>query len=157
VAVVIADSSALIALQRVGRLELLHGLFGEVVVPGAVAREVERGGLALPSWLKVHGLRGDAPSELYSRNLGGGEREVIALALELGTRRVVLDDLAARRAAREQALEVVGTAALLYLAKRRGLLNAVRPTLDHLLAEGFRLSPTVYAAILEAAGESEAS
>jgi predicted nucleic acid-binding protein len=157
VAVVIADSSALIALQRVGRLELLHGLFSEVVVPGAVAREVKRGGLAPPSWLKVHELRRETPPELYSRNLGGGEREVIALALELGTRRVALDDLAARRVAREQGLDVVGTAALLYLAKRRGLLEAVRPALDELLAEGFRLSPTVYATILEAAGEGEPS
>ena len=152
---VVADSSALIALQRIGRLELLHGLFGEIAVPPAVAREVERGGLELPPWVQVRSLQETPARGLPSRKLGEGEREAIDLAFELGGAQVILDDLSARSVGRERGLEVVGTAAVLYLAKRRGLIEAVRPSLDALLADGFRLSPAVYSAILEAAGEDE--
>ena len=152
---VVVDSSVLIALHRIDRLELLPGLFTEVAVPPAVSAEVERGGQARPPWVKVHELREPAPTGLSPRSLGKGERDVIALALELGHARVVLDDSKARLAARELGLEVVGTAGLLYLAKRRGLLEAVRPSLDALLASGFRLAPAVYAAILDAAGERD--
>jgi predicted nucleic acid-binding protein len=40
VIVVVADASPLIALERIGRLELLKALFEEVLVPSAVAAEV---------------------------------------------------------------------------------------------------------------------
>jgi hypothetical protein len=50
-------------------------------------------------------------------------------------------------------LKVVGTAARLVMAKDRGLIDAVRPLLDALLACGFRLSRTVYEKILAIAGE----
>jgi predicted nucleic acid-binding protein len=39
VIVVVADASPLIALERIGHLELLKALFGEVLVPPAVAAE----------------------------------------------------------------------------------------------------------------------
>jgi predicted nucleic acid-binding protein len=40
VIVVVADASPLIALQRIEQLGLLQALFGEVLIPPAVAREV---------------------------------------------------------------------------------------------------------------------
>jgi predicted nucleic acid-binding protein len=48
---------------------------------------------------------------------------------------------------------MLGTAALLVEAKRAGLLARVRPTLDALLAKGFRLDRKVYDRILKAADE----
>ena len=39
-AAAVADASPLIALQQVGRLELLLAVFGEVSIPPAVAREI---------------------------------------------------------------------------------------------------------------------
>ena len=56
-------------------------------------------------------------------------------------------------------LEEIGPLALLqgllYKAKRNGLIAAVRPVLDALLATGFRLSPRLYRTLLSAAGEAE--
>jgi len=149
---VVADASCLIHLDRIGQLGLLERLFGEVVVPPAVAREVEPAGLELPAWVHVQALAAPVPPVAAARTLGAGETEAIALARELGAR-IILDDLAARRLARELRLELVGTAALLYMAKARGLVPAVRPLLDALLATGFRLSPAIYREVLAAAGE----
>ena len=63
----------------------------------------------------------------------------LALALEIDARRVLLDDGPARRLAIRLGLPVMGTGGVLIVAKQRGILSAVRPVLDELLATGFRL------------------
>jgi predicted nucleic acid-binding protein len=150
---VIADSSALIGLQRIDRLDLLQQLFGEVLVPPAVVREVTYKLPELPAWVRAQQLTRSLPPEVIERRLGPGESEAIALAFELDIKRVIIDDLRARVLASRLGLQAVGTGALLYLAKTRGIIPAVRPLLDAMLAKGFRLSPKVYADLLRAAGE----
>jgi predicted nucleic acid-binding protein len=49
VSLVVSDASPLIALQQIDQLKLLHGLFGEVVIPPAVALEVAPS--VLPAWI----------------------------------------------------------------------------------------------------------
>jgi hypothetical protein len=152
---VVADSSSLIHLEKIGQLTLLEGLFGEVAIPRAVAGEVARTLPELPSWIRVHMLSRPIPPPIARRSLGAGESEAMALALEHQIPRVILDDLSARAFARSVGLEVVGTGAVLYKAKLRGLIPALGPVLDALLATGFRLSPKVYRTLLRAAGEAE--
>ena len=59
--IVIADSSPLIALVNIGHIEVLPKLFGQVVVPPAVASEISGASrpqpvrdfaAALPPWVK---------------------------------------------------------------------------------------------------------
>jgi len=152
---VVADSSSLIHLEKIGWLALLQGLFGEIAIPWAVADEIRRTLPELPSWIHVHTLNGPIPPVIARGSLGPGESEAMALALEQRISHVILDDLEARQFARSLGLEVVGTGALLYKAKARRLIPAVRPVLDALLATGFRLSPKVYRTLLRAAGEEE--
>lgn len=151
----VADSSSLIHLEKIGQLALLEGLFGEVAIPRAVADEVKRTLPELPPWVRVHTLSRPIPPAIARRSLGAGESEAMALALERQIQRVILDDLSAREFGRSLGLEIVGTGAVLYKAKIRGLIPAVRPLLDALLATGFRLSPNVYRTLLRAAGEAE--
>lgn len=68
----------MIALDGIGRLEILHALFGGVLIPPAVAREVFAK-TAPPSWLHVT-APATPSSQLVSPTLGPGEREAIALA-----------------------------------------------------------------------------
>lgn len=56
--------------------------------------------------------------------------------------------------ARLDALPHVGTCGLLVLAKRAGLVTAVRPLLEQLLSAGYFLSPALMADTLRLAGES---
>ena len=152
---VVADSSSLIHLEKIGQLVLLQGLFGEIAIPRAVADEVTRTLPELPAWIHVHTLNQLIPPTIARRSLGAGESEAMALALERRMPRVILDDLEARQFGRSLGLEVVGTGAVLYKAKARGLIPTVRPVLDALLATGFRLTPNVYRTLLRAAGETE--
>jgi len=71
-------------------------------------------------------------------DLGSGEREVIAQAVE--DHIVLLDDMDARRIARRLGLQPIGTVGLLIAAKKRGLLPWLRSELQQLKALGFWIS-----------------
>lgn len=77
------------------------------------------------------------------------------MALEAKADRIILDDRPARHLAIDLGLNVVGTAGVLFAAKQRGLIPAVRPALDALRARGFRLRKEVYEEVLQAAGEAQ--
>jgi uncharacterized protein len=81
-ALVVADASVLIALGQIGQLPLLERLFGEVVIPPAVAREVVRGGPQLPGWVRTRTLLWQLDARVVEASLGDGETEAISLALE---------------------------------------------------------------------------
>jgi predicted nucleic acid-binding protein len=151
--IVIADASALISLGWVDQLQLLPALFGRIVVPAAVAAEATHRGPALPDWVDVRPAAHPLDDRVVAARLGAGETEVLCLGLELEGAWFILDDGRARVLARQLGLRMLGTAAVLVEAKRAGLLARVRPTLDALVANGFRLQRKVYDRILQAAGE----
>lgn len=145
---VVVDAGPLIALALLDKLDLLRVLHGDVTVPAAVFAEVtgageERPGareVAAASFLRrVH--LDQPPDPLLLLQLGRGEAEVIALAHRQGAALVLLDDLRARRvAAHAYGLQVRGTAGLLVAARRAGAVEAVRPLLEQIRADGYRLS-----------------
>jgi len=155
----VVDSTVLIALEKLGRFELLAALFDDVVLPIAVLMEV--GGL---DWLVASRILEFVPRVSMSAplrpppdvptTLGSGERAVIALAQEHDAV-AVLDDRAARAYARSLGLDVIGTCGLLVEAKRLGCVARVKPIIEALRDKGFRLSPKVVEAALSAAGELE--
>lgn len=150
---VIADASALICLGWVDQLQILPAVFGRIVVPPAVAAEVTHRQPALPAWIDVREPRRPLDHRVVTARLGAGETEVLCLGLELDGAWLILDDAQARALARELGLRMLGTAAVLVEAKRAGFLARVRPTLDVLMAKGFRLDRKVYDRILTAADE----
>jgi len=93
------------------------------------------------------------PSPLWRPRLGAGEREALALAIELKTDWIILDDLPARRSAEATGLDVIGTLGALLTAKRAGLLESIRPELDALVRTSFFLSPQLYDKLLREDGE----
>jgi len=157
---VIANTSPLQYLFQLGLLRLLPELYGEVLVPGAVAMEVHSGrarGVALPDldsldWLRICGTQSAAVLALAA-GLGAGEREVLALAVERTDPLVVLDDALARRFALRLNLRLTGTLGLRLKAKRAGRIEAIRPHLDRLEALRFRLDRTTRHSVLVLAEE----
>ncbi len=147
----VVDTSALIALQKLRRLDLLPKLYQHVYAPPAVIEEFSE----CPDWLHVQ-----RPANLplilaLQKDLGRGESEVIALALELGTAEAVLDDLRARQTAEQFGIEVVGVLGLLLRSKRRGFIKHVKPLLDNLRDENFYISEVLYQRTLQLAGEAD--
>ncbi len=148
---IISNASPLIALERIGRRELLRELFGRVVIPPAVRREL--GPDPLPEWIVERAFSHPIDRRVYAAQLDPGEREAIALALEIGVGRLLLDDRAGRRLAIALELPVSGTAGLLLTAKNAALLPQVRPSLEALRASGFHIGAEIVEVVLAKAGE----
>jgi len=150
---IVSNSSPLIALVRIQRLDLVPALLQSILIPPAVAREIAPSIPVLPLWVSVQPAAG-RPAVLASRGrLGEGEWEAIALALEVRASAIVIDDRPARRLAEAAGLNVIGTLGLLLEAKRAGHLRTIRAELDKLLATSFFLSPQLYDELLRLAGE----
>jgi uncharacterized protein len=84
--------------------------------------------------------------------LGPGESAVIALALEIGGARTVMDDLNGRKCALSSGLDVMGTLGVVVAAYRRGRIENPRQVLLDLRAAGMWLSDAVIANALRLAG-----
>jgi predicted nucleic acid-binding protein len=135
--VVVPDTSCLIALTVLGRLDLLRNLHHSVVIPTGVAEEY---GERLPDWISVMPVANVWLVKSLRAALGKGEAEVISLATQLPEAVAVLDDERARREARGLGLPITGTLGLLVRAKREGLLPSLADAIGRLDAAGFRVS-----------------
>ncbi len=163
---VVSDSSPLIALARIGHLDLLHELYGEVTVPQGVVQEVASNGAGQPGAKEVSTAQWIVTVEVESRqfvrslrrDLGKGEAEAIASAVESEADLLIVDDLLARQVARTLGLKVVGTVGVLLEARQKGLLSQIKPCLDELIeVAGFRVGGELYAKVLQEAGELPAT
>ena len=148
----VSNASPIIAFERLGQLPLLERLTNPLHLPPAVVQEVF-GVQPLPSWIAKQSLSQPLARLPLSPRLGAGESEAIALALELMPCQLVIDDLAARRAAQSLNIPIVGTVGLLILARQGDLLPSLKPQLDALLKEDFRISDMVYDLALRQVGE----
>lgn len=158
---VLCNTSPLLYLHQIARLDLLPELYQRVVIPEAVAVELREGarlGHAVPTvealpWLVVEKVENAAVLQLVA-NLDAGEREVLALAVRRSSSLLLLDDGQARRYATMLGLTFTGTLGVLLRAKQRGLLDHVGPCLDQLQALGFRLAPALRSSVLKIADEA---
>nr|WP_275994166.1 DUF3368 domain-containing protein [Argonema antarcticum] len=82
-----------------------------------------------------------------------GEREALALTVEIPDSLVILDDALGRRYARLIGVQFTGTLGLLLKGKQVGYMTTIAPILDQLDALRFRLDPSTRAAVLKLAGE----
>ena len=146
--IVVSNSSPLIALARIHRLDLLECLFQRILVPPEVHHEVTVQGRGLPGaeeisgakWIEIAPLTaaGDARLSQLCQSLGAGEQGAILLAKHLGARFVLLDEWKARRIATAAGLSVMGCLGILETAARRGLVPDLRSAYITLLQQGIR-------------------
>ncbi len=160
--IVVAGAGPLIHLDAIGHFRLLERLFGSVLVPRAVFHEVVETGAGLPgadatrtaAWIDVVAVaRQDLVDALRSTGLHAGESEAIALAVERGVDRLLIDERQGRLAAQGMGIEVVGTVGVLVAARSRGEVAAVAPLLVQLQGAGLWLSDEVVRRVLDAVGE----
>lgn len=109
--IVVSNSSPLITLAKVGRLDLLPALYGSIAVPREVYQEVVVAGAGLPGstqvaeagWLEVRPLADPATltAERAACGLGEGELAAILLSSQLHAGLTLIDDFEARQLAPE--------------------------------------------------------
>lgn len=157
---VVVDASPLIVLFRSGQAELLPALFQKIWVPQAVWNEVIESshsdssvtGLRDAQWVNQVVVSEISPP-IAAWDLGAGESAVLTVALDRPGCRAMVDDRAARRCARSLGLRTLGTAGMLVLAKRRGMLASAGGGIEKLKKAGLWLSDELVQALLNEAGE----
>jgi predicted nucleic acid-binding protein len=156
----VANASPLIILAKAGYLDLLRLAGSSVLVPRAVLHEVQQPGPSDPvaraivhtAWLTIVDP-GSAPAALKPFGLDLGEEAVLTWALTHPGTEALIDDLAARRAAKFHNIPHRGCLGLVLTAKRNGVFSLARPIVDELRAAGLRLSDRVMNQALTLVGE----
>ena len=157
---VVVNSTPIIALGNIGRIELLRDVYGEVAIPEAVRNEVlaKHDDAAAfiasrPEWMHVETAPAPDEASHMRAKLHAGEIESIMLAKTTGAALVILDDNAAKKVAKHLRLGVTGTLGVLVRAKHEGYIDSVIPALKELESIGFYASERVKALVLSRAGE----
>jgi uncharacterized protein len=146
--IVVSNSSPLIALARIDRLNLLASFYKRILIPTEVQYEVTVAGRGLPGaeevrkahWIEVAPQKapGDPSLAQACQGLGAGERGAILLAMSLEADLILMDERKARRVARDAGLSVVGCLGILEAGGRRGLVSDLRQAYIDLLRQGVR-------------------
>lgn len=158
---VICNATPLINFAAINRLEILQAIFDQIAVPPAVYNETTDLGFpgtqfvlqAIASgWLQVRLISTIVPT--IPVELDDGEREAIALALEIDQGRILLDEREARQIAQKLGLQVMGTLGILLLAKNNQIVPQVKPILDNMInIVRYWVSAALYQQVLQLAGE----
>lgn len=157
---VVADSSALVALSICDCLPLLDALFGQVTVPQAVYDEVcianKSESQTLNSYLAGKVINAQ-PAMTIEKSIGLGKGELAAIILykQLAADLLLVDDVRAKKVAYLNNLEVMGSLGVLLLAKKQGLIISIQPLLDRLRNSDIFVSDQLLDQVLVMAGESE--
>jgi predicted nucleic acid-binding protein len=155
--IVVADTSPINYLAIIGEADLLKRLYGHVLIPPAVMRELQHPAAPAavqtwlaesPDWLEVRDL-GSPPDPLLEK-LDDGEREAIALAMQTHADRLIADENPARAEARKRNIPVIGTLGVLREAALAGFLD-LADAIRKLEQTSFYVAPALIKSLLEEA------
>ncbi len=138
--IVIADTSCLILFHKIGELDLLRQVYDSVSITPEVAEEFSE---EVPDWITIESVKDKKYQEFLTTQVDLGEASAIALAKEMESPLLLLDDLKARKLASKLNLKFTGTLGIIHKAKKIGVLEKVRPIVEKLLATNFRISENI--------------
>ena len=157
---VVVNTTPIVALAEIGKLSLLHQLYGKIIIPEAVLDEIK----SEPAYTLVRENSGwiDVVSfsisseirKLFRSKLHAGEIEVISYAMKEKAELVIIDDMAARKMAKYMDLTVTGTMGVIIKAKQSGYIDNARYLIDALISNGLYISDELYEMVLRLSGES---
>ncbi len=159
--IVVSNSTVLIGLAGIKKIELLKKVFSKVYIPDTVFEEVtqvKKSGSAeikKASYLERKSVKDVREVAFLLGNLDRGEAEVLVLVLakEFNADLVLVDEEKARKAAVIAGFEVMGLMGVLLMAKRYGFLKSIKPLIEELKKKKFRVTEEIVADILKSAGE----
>ncbi len=143
--IVLADTSCLIVLSKINKIDLLKTLYKSVYITNEIANEF---GEKLPNWIVFITIKNIKIQKLLEASLDKGESSAIAYALENENILLILDDLKARKEAARLKLNYTGTLGILYKAKQKGIIKHLKPYVDKIENCGFRISEKIKSELL---------
>ena len=155
---IVADSSALIALATCDGLEVLLQVYDDIKVPEAVYVEIvspeKPQSDVLGAFLSGRVIKVDATRwVLAAGGLGRGEIEAMALYKQLSADALLIDDHRARVIAEHNHINCVGALGLLLIAKQIGKINEIAPYIQKLRNSSIHYGEALLDRVLKLAGE----
>jgi len=156
---VVSDTSPLTNFMKIGELDLLRQVFGGIVIPPAVHKELahlqeQATLLAQNSWIEVVELADKTTYQQLLSEVHAGEAEAMALALEVEADYLLIDEQAVRMVAHRYGLRVTGLIGVLILVKQQGVITAIKPYLQQLIYEAdFYISKALFQKVVKSVGE----
>jgi len=153
--IVVSDTSPLLNLSIANCTYLLRELFSEIVIPPAVATELQRHSIPIDTtWMRIVSAKSTDELTRLKQQLDPGEAEAILLAVELGASLLLIDEHLGRRVAVARGLHPMGLLGVLAEAKDRRLIPDCKPILDLMMEQaGFWIAPSLRTQYLRDIGE----
>lgn len=148
--IIIADTSCLIVLDKIGELELLKSIYSDISITPEIAQEFDT---KLPDWISIVSAKDKKYQELLSTQIDIGEASAIALAMENDNSLIILDDLKARKIATKLNLNFTGLLGVIYKAKKSKIIPHVKPLLEKISKTNFHISTKLIDEILKMSNE----
>jgi uncharacterized protein len=155
---VVCNTTPIISLSSIKKVELLKELFNEIHIPQAVHNEIKTKKLfgykeIDADWFKVHTIQGKKYLGFLLNDLDQGEAEAIVLAKEIEAEIFIIDERIGYNIAKMQNIFTIGTLSVIYMAKKKGIIQTVKPLLDKMIQKGRWYSNRTYKEFLEKIGE----
>lgn len=158
---VIVNTTPLIALCHVGQLDLLKKLYGEIIIPQAVYRELSEKKESICkkqvdaslNWICVEKIENKMAKSMFKTQLHDGEVEVMILAKEKNADIVIIDDANAKKHAKYLKLPVTGTLGVLIKAKQQGYIMELKPIMQEMIDKNIYISENLMKFCLEQVNE----
>ena len=146
---IISNTTPILSLLKINKLDLLKELYGKVIIPNAVYQEIENGkekqyyqDLTLLSWIEIAEIK-NPESRAYFTDLDSGEAEVLILAKEQNANLIIMDEIMGRRFAKQLEFNLTGKIGILLKAKEKGLIKSVSELITELTEKGTWLNPKI--------------
>ena len=158
---VVVNTTPLIALSHVEQLDILKELYGEIIIPEAVYKElsVKTDSVCKKAvdrsldWIRVEQIKNQMAKTMYKTHLHDGEVEVMILAKEIAADVVIIDDANAKKHAKYLQLPVTGTLGVLIKAKQKCYIDELKPILQQMVENGIYISQSLIELCLKQVGE----
>lgn len=154
----VSNTTPIISLSSIGKIEILRDLFQTIIIPQAVYDEIKakRGygyNSVDSSFIKIQPIQDRKNKLLLSNKLDLGEAETIVLAKEIQADNVIIDENIGYRVAIDYDLNVFRTLSILLKAKEEKIITEVKPLIEDMISKGRWYSKNVYYSFLEKANE----
>lgn len=158
---IVSDTTPLISLIKINRLDLLEKLFHEVLIPEAVYRELttnqsfalEAEEVKKAPFLKVSPVQNKQSIQILQAvsGLDDGESEAIVLAGEKLSDVLIIDERRGRKVVQQLGISITGTVGILVQANDEGMISKAdaKSCFDFLKQSNIRLSENLIQSALD--------
>lgn len=159
--IVISDTTPVISLLKAKQLDILHKMFGVVLIPEAVYKELtsnqkfqsEATLITSCTFIHVVEVQNKESVKIFRKvtGLDAGESEAIVLAEEQKSDLLLMDEHKGRQTAIKLGIRITGTIGILLHAFQDNLLtrSQVEDCLDKMQNSGIRISNSLRESILQ--------